>query len=849
LGINLQKKIENFLIKEEENQNAIKIATSIPISIQETQEIDAKMAVLDTNNNENNREIVEAEVEDLISELKKHGIKPERTLSVIFEIMNKRKIDVDLSEFGNYSIIYIFEIFKKKKDNKIIEILKAKLSKCFKEHSINSSIFSLLEKLFLQDFRIKRTLLEKFNLEPECKTHAIANEEEIKEREIYFILFFFFKIKKFEEHASVKTAKLDFLGNYLTGDCMQRLFYPIIYVNNIRHLNFSMNKLGNLGLFYLGVVLRYNINILELDLSYNFVDDDGLFLFLVGIRHYMFFKRQQKQKKFNNDKYKTNISSFINNTQKDGCNNMEIDYYEKEQEFKTEEVDNSINIDFSVGNNCPENNKRNTDSEEEFIINELNEEEDFSKLELIPEFKLFAEYYKDPNKHNQKPKKDLFNLFKNNIKKNFNFANQLYDSENKQAMMLLKLDLSHNPFNSAELLIDVLKCFPLLKSLNLSRTGLESIQVEYVLEYIKNTTCDSRPTIIDLGNKGDNESSLGLSLRDKSEENIPASCSTPKMLQDENYFMFAENENKKDKNCIINNLSENKNVNINVNMNLNNNSSINKDYSHFTEMSSNNISINDSVSFQRIFNYNDSSYKNENENTNASISMLRNNLTKRINDNNEDNDQKAAASIFENNFHFKSKIENLHLTKLPLSQKSINLLCLIFASRLCKVKVLNISECKLSKLKLCEFFHVLANSKTLEEIYFKDCDLPLLEDEKALEEFLFFVRSCPNLKNLCVYSNKLKNADILCKTLSAINQRINSLKVLDYSKNEVVFNTDEKSEGKNTFINLLNDMRIQKPAKIEFIDLTQNLNFRDSKLSDEFKQNIAEIMPDIKIIY
>lgn len=610
----------------------------------------------------NNSMDLEQKEEDLfLNKLnKKQKKKAGKILSVLLEILNKNNIEVDLNDFGNYNLTYVFENFKKQKDNKIVSIIKEKVTKGFKGSKINISVIPLLQKLFLQDFNAKRILLEKLNFEPNSKLYSIVNQEDIKEKEVFYILFFFIRLRKFEENAKLKTGKLDFSGNYLSGDSLQRLLYPLIYVNNVRHLDFSGNKLGNLGMLYLGNVMRYNTNIIELDISYNYINDNALFFFLLEIGYYKFDKIENSQ---SNKNFVTESKGFVSK------------------------------------------------------YNEVMSEADFEELERIPD-DIINDYRENPSKFLQKNKdKNLLKIFKLSIKKNYNIESKEYDTENKQATKLLKFNLSNNlEIRDGELVIDILKCCPLLKSLNLSRTGLIKNNLDDVMKYLLNT-----------------------------------------MQQD----------------------SE-------------------KSFSDKSTLENSNIIFEEEISI--------------------------------------------------NNFEYVSNLEILSMSNMQFTQKSLDLLGDFIASESSKLKLLSLSEVKFSDFRIIEFFNNLKKSKCLEEIYLKECDLPLPNDEEARNAFLDFVRECPNLKNLCVYCNKLKDEKFFYDVLGAIQERTSSLKVLDYSNNQVPFSTKFSDKNDNELISIFGKMR-NKPDKIEFIDLSQNFNFQENAPDEKFIEKIAEIQKDFKIIY
>jgi len=318
-------------------------------------------------------------------------------LCTIFEFIESKKICFGMQEFGTFDIVYIFENLKKIKDNKVIDLITKKVREELKDINV-PELVTILEYLFEKDINYRLNLLNYLNIDINSKLTIIIPQEEIIKKEIYIVILNFYKILQLKG----KTNKLD-LGNiYLTEQHIQRLFYPLMFVNHIKHIDISANKIGNIGMFWLGTILRYNLNILELDLCNNVLNDNNLFFFLLGLGFYKLFKKD------------------INNT-----------FGELSEINEVTEEDLQMDLSKIIGER-PKNTK-----------------------ELLEK-----------------------------IKKNFDFANKKTDYENKFYTMLIKLNLNNNPdIKSGEMIVDILKCTPKLKFLNIGRMPL-GVEAEQIFSYL-----------------------------------------------------------------------------------------------------------------------------------------------------------------------------------------------------------------------------------------------------------------------------------------------------------------------------------------------------------------------------
>lgn len=346
----------------------------------------------------------EVTLESLLEEIDNHRYSSSKVISVILKIMIENGISLDLKEYGTYNTMYIYDNFKKLRDNKIIDMLKNKIN--YELKNINSSEFILLmEKLYYRDVKFREFFLIHFNTDSSFQIAPIPDEDLIQ-REIYIFIFFYFKFK-----ADESKYKLDFSSNYLTGENIFRLLDPIRYLDQVKHLDLSSNKISYLGMYSLGNVLYFNYKILELDISNNFLNDHSLFLFLVGMGYY------QIQNKCNDKIKEITEKEFLKDNK-----------YQKTGLYLNGSIDNIVD---------------------------------------------------------------------SNFKKNFDFKSQQHSLTNLSNNMLVKLNLSNNlDIKNGSLILDVIKCSPFLKFLNISRCNLGP-SIEDILNYIKDSSaCHPKADII-----------------------------------------------------------------------------------------------------------------------------------------------------------------------------------------------------------------------------------------------------------------------------------------------------------------------------------------------------------------
>ncbi len=217
-----------------------------------------------------------------------------KILCLIFNFLIDSSINTDFSkEFGNYPPNYVYENFKKI-DKKEVDLIKSTIRDTLQTEKININFFEqIIENHILQDCMHRYKILNYYSITTANNNLTNISEKDIKERELFCILFFFFQ---FKNSKYFEDGKVDFSSNYLTGDLIFRIIDPLRYLNNIMHLDFSSNRIGNMGTYSLGLVLKYNLKILNLDISGNVLNDSSIFFLLVGIGYYKFFDEKINEK-------------------------------------------------------------------------------------------------------------------------------------------------------------------------------------------------------------------------------------------------------------------------------------------------------------------------------------------------------------------------------------------------------------------------------------------------------------------------------------------------------------------------------------------------------------------------
>jgi len=194
------------------------------------------------------------------------------------------------------------------------------------------------------------------------------------------------------------------------------------------------------------------------------------------------------------------------------------------------------------------------------------------------------------------------------------------------------------------------------------------------------------------------------------------------------------------------------------------------------------------------------------------------------------------------------KLQFLLLANIGLTEEGLKLISLIANGPHSNLKTINISDNKLSNYKVFEFFYNLAISQSIEELILKECDLPLEEKSKNTdilrnrEAFLNFIKNCPNLKNLCLYYNKLESQDLFIDVFKALLERKYSINVFDYSKNSVKFDMNFKDK-KNELIELLK--KLCKKTEYFFENNVQ-VEFFLKENEENFKEKIGYLLKSIE---
>ena len=224
-------------------------------------------------------------LDEILNVISEKNYRSDKILATIFRILEENKVTISMVELGSYPTMYVYDNFKKSKDNSFFELIKNKINKELKEVN-RVALILLLEKLILRDFKFRENILKYFNIDPNFSISEVPEEDIIK-KEVYIILFFYFKMKNEEN------LKFDFSSNYLTKENLSRLFDPLRYLNNIRNLDIANNRISAFGMYSLGIICKYNFRILELDISNNYLNNYSLFCFLLGLGYYQPFKIEE----------------------------------------------------------------------------------------------------------------------------------------------------------------------------------------------------------------------------------------------------------------------------------------------------------------------------------------------------------------------------------------------------------------------------------------------------------------------------------------------------------------------------------------------------------------------------
>ena len=197
----------------------------------------------------------------------------------------------------------------------------------------------------------------------------------------------------------------------------------------------------------------------------------------------------------------------------------------------------------------------------------------------------------------------------------------------------------------------------------------------------------------------------------------------------------------------------------------------------------------------------------------------------------------------------KCKIEELYLNKIEIKINSLYSLIELLKSRYCLIKIISFNRASFNNFTGKKIFHALTKNKTLEEIYFYNCqfeDYQIKELLKTLPLFTLTKISFCNNKFHC-FENILK---VLSKTkrIQINNEELNIDNVLysvDLSSN-ICKNVTE--DDYNLLLSLI------KKMEIKLLDISQllfknnlfNLNELEKKIEDLIKELYKE---KINIIY
>jgi hypothetical protein len=201
-----------------------------------------------------------------------------------YEVIKVLSSIMNFSDFSNI-FLFLYDDLKKLRDIKSIELLKNKLKDCLNEdlNFLKKELKNFYEyrSLIINDFLGKKEKEKDKDKEEDNNINNSNNSnnniwtDEKIINEIFLTSLIAEKLRN--------SIELDLSQNYIMGKNIQIVISALKFNNYLRKLVLNSNKIGEEGMYLLGRVLHYKNQIIDIDISLNFLTDSSLGLFLKGI--------------------------------------------------------------------------------------------------------------------------------------------------------------------------------------------------------------------------------------------------------------------------------------------------------------------------------------------------------------------------------------------------------------------------------------------------------------------------------------------------------------------------------------------------------------------------------------